>query len=146
MVVGELHMGDLVCPGTQVGSAVDPKVCFNLLVDMFCLSIRLRVIGSQEEKAVVEELSKFLGKGGCELWTTIRDDLVIESKMEVDLMEKKGSYPFGSDGLSSVTENYPFCKTMVNHNQQGIKAGRDREVGDEVTGDLLEGTGCAGLN
>ena len=35
---------------------------------------------------------------------------------------------------------------MVNHDQQGIKAGRDREVRDDVIGDLLEGTGCVRLN
>ena len=35
---------------------------------------------------------------------------------------------------------------MVDHNQKGIKAGGDREVGDKVTGDLLEGAGHRGVN
>ena len=45
VVVHEFGMGDFIGPGTRVGATEDPKVCFNLLVDTFCLSIRLRVVG-----------------------------------------------------------------------------------------------------
>ena len=48
VVMGEFGMRDFVCPGTRVGSAEDPKVHFNLLVDTFSFSIRLRVIGGGE--------------------------------------------------------------------------------------------------
>ena len=53
VVVGEFRVGDLVCPGTRVGSTEDLKICFNLLVDMFCLAIGLRVICSGEGEVIV---------------------------------------------------------------------------------------------
>ena len=39
VVVGEFCMRDFVSPGTRVRSAEDPKVSFNLLVDMFYLAV-----------------------------------------------------------------------------------------------------------
>ena len=50
----ELHMGDLVSSGTQIGSIEDPKVYFNLSVDTFCFAIGLRIIGGGEGEVVVE--------------------------------------------------------------------------------------------
>ena len=55
-------------------------------------------------------------------------------------MKEKGGYPFGGDCFLSGAENYPLCKAMVDHDQQRIKARGSREVGDQVTRDLLEGT------
>ena len=77
MVVGELRMGDFIGPGTRVGSVEDLKVHFNFLVDMFCLAIRLRVVGGGKGEVIVQEFSKLLSKGGGKLWTAIRDDLVV---------------------------------------------------------------------
>ena len=54
-------------------------------------------------------------------------------------MEKEDSYPFCSDGFLSGAENYPLRKTVVDHNQQRIKARGHGEISDNVTGDLLEG-------
>ena len=71
VVVGKLCMGDLVSPGTWVKSIEDLKVCFNLLVDVFCFAIRLRVIGGGEGEIVVEEFVNFFGKDRGKLWTTI---------------------------------------------------------------------------
>ena len=62
--------------------------------------------------------------------------------MEAYFVKEKGSYPFGSDGFLSGAENYLLHKAMVNHDQQGIEARGDREVGDKITGDLLEGVRC----
>ena len=59
------------------------------------------------------------------MWLTIKDDLVIESKVEVDLVEKKGGDPFCSDCFLGGAENYLLCKPMVDHNQERVKAGGD---------------------
>ena len=146
VIVGEFCMGDFVSPGTRVGSAEDLKVRFNLLVDMFCFTVGLGVIGGGEGEVIVEELSELFDEGRSELWTTIRDDFVVEPKTEVYFVEEKGSYPFGSDGFLDRAENYPLRKAMVDHNQQRIEAGGSREVGDQVTGDLLEGVRCTGFD
>ena len=117
MIVGEFNMRDFASPGTQIASIEDSKVYFNLLVDMFCLTVRMGVISSTEEEVIVEELSKFLGEGRGELSTTIRDDFVIKSEAEVDFVEKESHDPLSGDGFLDEAENYLCCKTMVNHNQ-----------------------------
>ena len=80
VVVDKLCMGGLIGPGTWVGPTEDLKVCFNLLVNMFCLAIRLEVVGSREGEVIIEEFAKFFGKSRGELWTTIRDDFAIKSE------------------------------------------------------------------
>ena len=37
--------------------------------------------------------TKLLGEGKGKLWTTIRDDFIVESKAEVYFVEKEGGYP-----------------------------------------------------
>ena len=80
VIVGKFSVRDFVCPGTRVGSTEDSKICFNLLVDMFCFTIRLGVIGGGEGEIVVEEFAKFFDEDGCKLRATIRDDFVIKSE------------------------------------------------------------------
>ena len=53
VVVDELHMGDLVGPGTRIGPVEDPEVCFNLLVDTFCFTVGLWVICSGEGEVII---------------------------------------------------------------------------------------------
>ena len=48
VIVGKFCRRDLVGPRAGVTSTEDLEVCFNLLVDMFCFSIRLRVVGGGE--------------------------------------------------------------------------------------------------
>ena len=86
VVVGELRMRDLISPGTRVRSVENPKICFNLLVDTFCFAVGLKVVGSGKREVVVKELSELFGEGRCELWTLVRDDFIIESKVEVDFV------------------------------------------------------------
>jgi len=98
------------------------------------------VIGGGKGEIIVENSSKFSSKCGGELWTTVRDNLVIESVAEEDFVEEKGGDSFGGDGFLSGAENYPLSKAMVYHDQERIKAGGGGEVGDEIAGDLLEGS------
>ena len=63
VVVGKFCVGDFVSPGTWVGPAEDLKVSFNLLVDMFCFTVGLGVIGCGQGEVIFEELSKLFGEG-----------------------------------------------------------------------------------
>ena len=81
VIVDEFSVGDLVCPGTRVGPAEDPEVCLDLLVNTFCLTVRLEVVGGGEGEIIVEELSEFLGEGRGELWTLVRDDFIVKSEV-----------------------------------------------------------------
>ena len=81
------------------------------------------MVGSREGKVILQEFSKFLSKGGCELGALIRYDFVIEAEAEVYFVEKECGYSFGSGVFLHGTENHPFSKPMVYYNQKGIKAG-----------------------
>ena len=76
----------------------------------------------------------------------IRDNFVVEFKMEVYFVEKECCYSFGSDCFLSGVENYLLCKAMVNHNQQRVKTRGRGEIGDQVTQDLLEGVRGVGFD
>ena len=49
----EFCMRDFIILGTRVASAEDLKVCFNLLVDMFCFTVRLGVVDGGEREVVI---------------------------------------------------------------------------------------------
>ena len=77
---------------------------------------------------------------------SVRDDFVKKSKAKEDFVEKEGGDSFGSDRFLGRAKNHPLSKPMVYHDQERIKACRDREIRDEIAGNLLEGTGSDGFN
>ena len=79
-----------------------------------------------------------MGKGRGELRATIRDYFVKKSKAEEDFVEEKGCDSFGNDGFLHWAKNHPLSKSMVYHDQERIEARGRGEIGDEITGNLLE--------
>ena len=146
MIVSELCVGDVVGPRSGVISTEDLKERLDFLVYLFSFSVRLGVIGGGKGKVVFQEFSQFSSKGGGELGALVGDDFIITAEAKVYFVEKERGNAFGSDVFLCGAENYPLCKPVVNHDQKGVKAGGDREVGDKVTGDLLEGVGHGGVN
>ena len=65
--------------------------------------------------------------------------------METEAFKDMGKKKLGNAGSINVfgtgSKDYPLHKAMVNHNHQGIMAGRWGEIGDEVNGELLEWEG-----
>ena len=90
----ELSGGKEVCPFPRVVGAEDAEVCFNLLIGLFCLSIRLRVIRGGEFDIVVEESCQFSGKGRCELWASVGYQRVVEAEAFEYMVKKM----FGHSG------------------------------------------------
>ena len=88
----KLSGGKEVRPFPRVVGTEDAKICFNLLIGSFCLSICLRVIHSGEFDIVVEESCKFSGKGRCELWTSVRYQRVVEAEAFECMMKKMFGY------------------------------------------------------
>ena len=78
--------------------------------------------------------------------SSIRDDFVIETKSFEDLREEQGGNSSSVDGFLGRAENHPLSKSMVDHDQKSIKTIGKGEVSDQITGDLLEGTGAGGRN
>ena len=146
VIMSELSMGDVIGPGSGVISTEDSEVRFDFLVHPFGFPIRLGVVSGGKGKVVFQEFSQFSSKEGGKLGASIGDDFVIKTKAKVYFVEKECSNAFGGDIFLCRAENHPLSKPMVDHNQKGIEAGGRGEVGDEVTGDLLERTGCRGSN
>ena len=65
--------------------------------------------------------------------------------METEAFKDMGKKKLGDAGSIDVfgagSENYPLHKAMVDHDHQGIMAGRWGEISDEVDGELLEWEG-----
>ena len=53
VIVGEFCVGDRFGPRCGVIAAEDTKISLDFLIDSFCFSVRLRVIGGGEGKIVV---------------------------------------------------------------------------------------------
>ena len=142
--MSEFGMGDVISPGSRVISTEDLEVGFDFLVYSFGFSIQLGMISGGEGQVVFQEVSEFSSEGGGKLGSLVGDDFVVETEAEVYFVEEECSDAFGGDVFLCGTENHPLSKPMVDHDQKGIEAGGGGEVGDKVTGDLLEGTGCGG--
>ena len=65
--------------------------------------------------------------------------------METEAFKDMGKKKLGNAGSIGVfgagSKNYPLCKAVVNHNHQGIMAGRWGKISDEVDGELPEWKG-----
>ena len=65
--------------------------------------------------------------------------------METEAFKDVGKKKLGNAGSIDVfgtgSKDYPLCKAMVDHDHQGIMAGRWGEISDEVNGELLEWKG-----
>ena len=84
VIVGEFSKGNVLSPGSWVRATEDPKISFYFLVYMFGFPISLGVIGSGEGEFISEEFSQFFSESGGELWSSTRDDLIIETKSFAD--------------------------------------------------------------
>ena len=146
VIMRKFVMGDILGPGSWVVSTEDSEISFDLLVYSFSFSIGLWVISGGEGKVVFEEFPQFLSEGRGELRATVGDGFVVQAKAEENFVEEKGSDPFGGDGFLSRAENYPLSKPMVDHDQERVKACRDRKICDQVTRDLLEGARSGGFD
>ena len=62
----------------------------------------------------------------------------MEAETEEYVFEKEFGDSFGIDGFVTRSENDPLRKAMVDHDQQGIKAGGRREAGNKVNRQLLK--------
>ena len=70
--------------------------------------------------------------------------MVVKSELKEDIFEKEFSYSFGINSFSAWDENYPLQKTMVNHDQERIKARGRQEISDKVNRELLKWAMAAG--
>ena len=61
----------------QVVGTKDAEICFELLIGLLGLTIGLRMVGSGEANIILEETSKFLGKGRSELRASVRDESIV---------------------------------------------------------------------
>ena len=59
-------------------------------------------------------------ESGGELWSLVRDDLVMKAKSGEDVLEKDVGNVCRGGGFVARAENYPLRKTMVYHDQDRI--------------------------
>ena len=69
--------GKELYPFSQVVGTEDVEISLEFLISSLGLTISLRVISSGKANIVLEETSKFFGKGRSKLRTTVRDESVM---------------------------------------------------------------------
>ena len=111
----KLSGGKKVHPFLGVIGAENTKICFNLLIGSFHLSICLRVICSGEFDIVVEEPCQFSGKCRHELRTSIGYQGVMETEAFEYVVEEMFGHSGHIYGFRARDENYPLHKAMVDH-------------------------------
>jgi len=80
------------------------------------------------------------------LQATIRDNLIVESKLSIDMFEEKFGYSLQGDHFQAWSDNYPLHKTMVDHDHDRVKTPRGRVIGDQINGKEGKGNSCRGGN
>jgi len=96
------------------------------------LSIGLQMISGRGCNGVIKEFGKSFREFGDELRALVRDNLVIESKSAVNVLEEKFCYALRGDGFQARSNNYPLHKAVVDHDHNRIKSTRGREICDEI--------------
>jgi hypothetical protein len=66
------------------------------------------------------------------LGASIRDNLVVEFELLIDVFKEKFGYPFSCDCLQARNNNYSLTKAMVYHNHDRVKTPGWREISDKV--------------
>ena len=113
MIVSEFGKGNVLSPRSRVRAAEDPKIGFYFLVHMFGFPVSLRMIGGGKGKFITKEFAQFFSKSAGELWSLIRDDLIIETASFEHFREEQGGDSGSVDGFLGRAENYPLSKPMV---------------------------------
>ena len=145
-ILREFCHGKKFGPFRRLVLCKDSKVGLKFLIYPFGFAVSLGVIGGREGDVVVKESGEFSCEGRAKLGASIRDDLVMKAESGEYMLKKDFGDVRGGCSFVARVENYPLRKTMVYHNQNRIVAVGEREVGDKVHGDLLEGAGALGGN
>ena len=85
----KLSSGEEVHPFLRIIGTEDAKICFNLLIGLFHLSICLRVVCGGEFDIVVEESCKFSGKGRSKLRASVRYQGVMKAELFEHMVEEE---------------------------------------------------------
>jgi hypothetical protein len=93
VVMDKFCEGEVFDPCFRVGMTIDPEVCFQFLIEVFGLSIGLRVIGGRWCNGVIKEFGKGSREFGNELGAAIRNDLIIKSELSINVLEEKFGHP-----------------------------------------------------
>jgi hypothetical protein len=88
MVMDKFCKRKVFDPCFRVGTTIDSEIRFQFLVEALSLSIGLRVISGRRCNGIIKEFSKGSREFGNELGTTIRDDLIIESKSSINVVKE----------------------------------------------------------
>ena len=95
----EFGHGGLICPIKGVGSTEYSEVGFEFLIYSFSFSVSLRVVCRGWGEFVSEYPTKFFLESGHKLRSSVRDDIVKESKSSVKFSEDDGSNSFSGGGF-----------------------------------------------
>ena len=122
------------------------KVCFQCLVCVFGLAICLEMEGSAHTKVYSQQLSQGLKKVGRELWTSVRNDYIHETKAAINLSVENVRCSFRGNSFVTWVKDGGLGESLIDHYCNGVESVRQGEVSDEIDGHLLEWTRGLGFD
>jgi len=134
IIVGELRQGEECVPVVLSFSDEDPQVLFQFLVDLFCLSIGLRVISGRCRGLNSQQLVQLLHDGGDELRSAVGYDFPRETVEFPDVPKVKVCRSGGGDCGNRFDEVGTFARGVDGHHD-GVVSTRFWEFRDEVHAD-----------
>ena len=108
LIVTELHDWDEGGPGFGVVRTEDSHVDLEFLVDLFSFSVSLRMIGHASKGFETKDLCNFLEYLRRELWASVREEGVWETKASEHVIDKILDSCLGVNCFVTRNANYPL--------------------------------------
>ena len=67
----------------------DAEIGFDFLIGSFGLSIGLRMVSGRKSNVIFEDPGKFLGERRSKLWSSVRDESIVESEAFEHMVKKE---------------------------------------------------------
>ena len=67
----------------------DAEIGFNFLIGSFGLSVGLRMVRGRKSNIIFEDSGKFLSERRSELWSSVRDESIVKSKVFEYVVKKE---------------------------------------------------------
>ena len=134
VVVGEFCQGEECEPVILAFSNEDPQVLLQFLIDSFCLSISLRVVGSGHCGFDPKQSVQLLHKGSDKLRSMIGHNLLREAMELPDVLEVEVGCSCSCDGGECFGEVGSLAYGVDCHHDSVIST-QFWELGDEVHAD-----------
>ena len=134
--MAEFHEGVQLVPCFGVVEAKDPEIDFEFLIDSFCFSISLGVVGGTPECLHSEELHYLAEYLKGKLGSSVREERLRKAKTFEHMFNVIQGCLNSINCLVTGNRDYPLYRSVVDNNHETVVAIANQQICDEITGYL----------